>query len=415
MSLATNQPLHTAGVKFLKTLAKHSDVIMKAYLSGRINDLDFDSNSLEKLVESGILWRPEPGEDLRLRSSIRTLLEQNLRDERNRQVDANVGSKLATIKTITSHYKEALHHQNYAESEVYMEDLTEHVYGLADSLKSNVRNLWRRIHNEFGYVGSISAKIRENELAQTQLTEIRQQLEMFHFDELAQLAGSARELRRLLVVHLQRSHSEISQELSLAQSKLIDLLGKFREYLDRSQLLKGFVLHNQQNPDYQIKDYSVQHHIPSLFNQSTSIVKPASINVDNAEHEILYGQLITQIKQIRHNKSERTDPRKAQGFSLDEIEQINIESDTLKQAVDDYFCQVIDSGNILSALEYHQQNEFHLQPVKIDREVWIYGVINGFYSLTFDEQDFFELQTHGHVDALFNGNYVIEDVSLGLR
>ncbi len=405
-----SQPLHTSGVKFLKVLAKHADLIMTAYLSGRINELDFDSKTLEKLIEHGILWRPEPGEDLRLRSSVRTLLEQNLRDERNRQLDANVGSKLATIKTITSHYKEALHHHNYAESEVYMEDLTEHVYGLVDSMKSNVRNLWRRIHNEFGYVGSIHAKIRENELAQTQLTEMRQQLEMFHFDELAQLAGSARELRRLLVVHLQRSHSEISQELSLAQSKLIDLLGKFREYLDRSQMLKGFILHHQQYPDYQVNDYSQLHNVPALFKQSKAILKPAAIDVNNAEHEQLLGQMVSQIKQIRHQKSEKSDPRKAQSFSLDDIEQVDIISNEIKQAVDDYFCQIIDTGTIESALEFQQK-----QQLDIDSEVWIYSVINGFYSLTLEEQDFFEVQTHGHVHHEFNGNYIIEDVSLGLR
>ena len=261
-----NHPLQIAGVKFLKALAKHSDVIMKAYVSGRVNELDVDAKVLDKLIELGVLWRPEPEQDLRLRSAVRGLLENSLRDERNRQIDANIGSKVAAITTIANHYKEALHQQQYAESEVYMEDLTEQVYGLVDNLKSSVRNLWRRIHNEFGYVGSINAKIRENELAQSQLTEMRQQLEMFEFDQLAELAGNSRELRRLLVVQLQKSHSEISQELTLAQAKLIDLLGKFREYLQRSQLLKGFVLHYQQKPDFQIKDYANMHNVPSLFN-----------------------------------------------------------------------------------------------------------------------------------------------------
>ena len=163
--------MQVAGVKFLKALAKHSDVIMKAYLSGRVNELDVDAKTLDKLIELGVLWRPEPEQDLRLRSVVRSLLENSLRDERNRQIDANIGSKVSAITTIASHYKEALHNQNYSESEVYMEDLTEQVYSLVDNLKSSVRNLWRRIHNEFGYVASINAKIRENELAQTQLTK----------------------------------------------------------------------------------------------------------------------------------------------------------------------------------------------------------------------------------------------------
>lgn len=405
-----SQALQVVGVKFLKALAKHADVIMKAYLSGRVSELDFDSKILDKLIDLGVLWRPEPSEDLRLRASIRGLLENNLRDERNRQLDANIGTKLATIKTITSHYKEALHHHNYADSEVYMEDLTEQVYGLVDSLKSNVRNLWRRIHNEFGYVASINAKIRENELAQSQLTELRKQLEMFQFDDLADIAGSSRELRRLLVVQLQRSHSEISQELSIAQSKLIDLLGKFREYLDRSQLLKGFVLHHQQQPDYQVKDYSAKHQVPALFNQAKVIIKPASIDVNNLEHERLFASVIAHIKQVRHNDGGNKDSRKSQGFDVNDIESIDIASNAIKVAVENYFCQIIDSGQQMSALEYHQQ-----QNLEIESEEWVYGVINGFQGLNSEEQDFFAIDAIGHIHPLFNGNYIIEDVSLGLR
>ncbi|QBY05465.1 phosphoenolpyruvate carboxylase [Thalassotalea sp. HSM 43] len=402
--------LNNSGVKFLKALAKHSDIIMQAYLSGRVSEMDFDINVLEKLMELGVLWRPEPGEDLRLRSSVRALLENSLKDERNRQLDANIGSKLATIKTVTSHYKEALHHHADAEAEVYLEDLAEQVYTLVDSLKSSVRSLWRRIHNEFGYVGSINAKIRENELAQGQLTQMRQQLEMFQFDELAALAGSNRELRRLLVVQLQKRHTEISQELSIAQAKLIELLGKFREYLHRSQLLKGFVLHHQQKPDYQIKDYSAQHQLPSLFNQAKAVIKPASIDVNNIEHEQVFAELVNHLRQVRHNRDENQQQRKAQNFAVDDIENIDIVSDGLKEAIEHYFVHVIDSAQRMSALEYHQW-----QKLDFDQEVWVYGVINGYTGLSAEEQEFFEIGVEGHPHPKFTGNFVIEDVELGLR
>ncbi len=405
-----SHPLQIAGVKFLKALAKHSDVIMKAYLSGRVNELDVDAKVLEKLVELGVLWRPEPEQDLRLRSVVRGLLENSLRDERNRQIDANIGSKVAAITTIANHYKEALHQQNYAESEVYMEDLTEQIYGLVDNLKSSVRNLWRRIHNEFGYVASINAKIRENELAQSQLTEMRQQLEMFEFDELALLAGNSRELRRLLVVQLQKSHSEISQELTLAQAKLIDLLGKFREYLQRSQLLKGFVLHYQQKLDFQIKDYAARHNVPSLFNIAPAMIKPANIDVSNIEHEQTFATIVSNIKQVKHSLGDNKTKRQGQSFDVNDIDSIDIESDTIKLAIEDYFCQIMDTGERMSALEYHQSKE-----LDIDSEQWIYGVISGYQGLTVEEQEFFEIDTLGHPHPIFNGNYIIEDVELGFR
>ena len=62
-----------------------------------------------------------------------------------------------------------------------MGDLTEHVYTLTETLSTNVRLLWSRITNEFGYVSSVEAKIRENELAQSQVTDMLNQLSMFPF------------------------------------------------------------------------------------------------------------------------------------------------------------------------------------------------------------------------------------------
>ncbi|MGS0724241.1 phosphoenolpyruvate carboxylase, partial [Shewanella sp. 30m-9] len=158
--------LHQAGVKLLKQLGRHADVVMDAYLAGSINDTAHDAGVIEKLKKSGILWRPEPDQELRLKRSVRALLEEALSDERNRQIDANVGSALATIKTLADHYKEARRDVDFSAAEAYLADLNEHVYSFTDSLRYSIRVLWSRINNEFGYVGTISAKIRENELAQ---------------------------------------------------------------------------------------------------------------------------------------------------------------------------------------------------------------------------------------------------------
>ncbi|MEP7766317.1 hypothetical protein, partial [Sanguibacter sp. 26GB23] len=81
------------------------------------------------------------------------------------------------------------------------------------------------------------------------------QLEMFRFDELSELAGSNRELRHLLVVILQHSFSKVIQELSIVQARLLELIGRFREFKGRTQLLKGFLLHMEQKPDFRPVNY----------------------------------------------------------------------------------------------------------------------------------------------------------------
>ncbi|MGS0727790.1 phosphoenolpyruvate carboxylase, partial [Shewanella sp. 0m-11] len=181
--------LHQAGVKLLKQLGRHAELVMDVYLSGSVSIDESNAGAIDKLQKSDILWRPEPEQELRLKRSVRALLEEALSDERNRQIDSNVGSSLATIKTLAAHYKEARHNVDFAASEAYLADLSEHVYSFADGLRYSIRVLWSRINNEFGYVGSINAKIRENELAQSQVSELLNGLEMFQFSELGEIAG----------------------------------------------------------------------------------------------------------------------------------------------------------------------------------------------------------------------------------
>ena len=87
-------------------------------------------------------------------------------------------------KTLSEHYRRPAIAVPPLKRDAYLSDLREHVYGLTEGLRRHVRVLWERIHHEFGYVASIDAKIRENELAQTQVSELLYQLELIRFDQL---------------------------------------------------------------------------------------------------------------------------------------------------------------------------------------------------------------------------------------
>ncbi|WP_438864001.1 phosphoenolpyruvate carboxylase [Neptunicella sp.] len=404
-----SQNLYQAGITLLNAMSRHSDVIMQVYLSGSLDETSTTPQVIENLKKLGIVWRPEPEAELRLKSAVRNLLESSLHDERNRQIDANIGSALASLKTLAGHYKEALHHSRFAESQGYLSDLREHVYSLTESLSNSVRVLFSRINNEFGYVASIDAKIRENELAQSQVSELLNQIELFRFDELSETAGSNRELRLLLIVTLQQAFSRVTQELSIVQARLLELLGRFREFRGRSRLLKGFLLHQEQHPDFQPPDYSALSSVPMLFNQASKLIGAASADVNSVAHESVLQELVGRIKALQRNN--RPQPERQAG-------QINVAQQTqapqvenqLKKAVEAYFCYVIDSGERLTALQYLQQ-----QQLEFDPEVWLYRVIDGYQSLPMEEQQYFALDTNGHPHPLYTGNFIVEDVELGLR
>lgn len=404
-----NQNLFQSGVKLLNALSRHSEVIMRAYLVGSVGASDMSPKVLEQLLQLGVLWRPEQDGDYRLKSAVRNLLEGSLQDERNRQIDTNMASALAAIKTLAQHYKEALHYGRFAESQGHLSDLREHVYALTESLANHVRLLFSRINNEFGYVASVDAKIRENQLAQSQVTDLLNQIEMIQFDEMSELAGNNRDLRHLLVVALQQSFTRVTKELSAVQARLLELLGRFREFRGKTRLLKGFVLHSDQHPDFVPKDYTAFSQVPMLFNQAEPLLRAAAVDSNNVEQEAELQHLVGQIRMInRHRKQEQQSAAKT--INVDAIAAIEMDDSQLREAVEQYFCHVIDSGENITALQYLQW-----QALNFDTEAWLYQVIGGYQSLDTEEQRFFAIEATGEPHPLYSGNYLIHDVVLGVR
>ncbi|BDX08490.1 phosphoenolpyruvate carboxylase [Planctobacterium marinum] len=401
--------LQQAGVRLLNALSRHSDIIMQAYLTGGVDESQVSPKVLDQLKTLNILWRPEPDADLRLKSAVRNLLEAGLNDERNRHINANIGSAIAALTTLSQHYKEALHNQRFEQAQAHLNNLTEQVYVLTDMLSNGVRVLFGRINNEFGYVDSLDAKIRENELAQSQVSDLLNQLEMIRFDELVQVAGSDRDLRHLLVVVLQNSFARCTQELAIVQAKLLELLGRFREYRGRTRLLKGFLLHSEQQPDFVPSDYTKMSAVPALFNVAQSMIQSAAVDVLNSEHELDLQSIVSSIRDFRHLKKAQPE-RSARNIKIEEQQEVALDEDKLSKAVDAYFCEVIESGAYITALDYHHQQQLEFEP-----EAWLYQVIGGYEGLPEEEQRYFAMDALGEPHPIYNGNYLISDVVLGLR
>ncbi len=397
-------------MSLLNALSNHSEIIMQAYFSGSLNGAEHSPKVISNLLDLNILWQPENEQHLRLKPALRTLLEESLKDETTRQVDANIGASLATIKTQAEHYKESLTLGRFQEASSNLADISERVFALTDSLSTNVRLIWSRINNEFGYVATVDAKIRENELAQSQVSDLLDQLSLFEFDKLSEIAAGHRELRRLLVVTLQSSFANCAQELSLAQAKLMDLLGRFREFKGRTRMLKGFLLHIQQRPDFAPQNYAKSTQVPALFNQASSIIKPAAVDVNRVEHEHELLQLIAKVKKPNQLQRSTTSVSQLAPLVIPENNNIELTENELKVAVESYFMSVIDQGETLTAIDFLHKNK-----LSFDEEVWLYQVIGGYHALPDEDKAFFAIDTLGEPDANFTGNFIIKDIELGLR
>jgi len=375
-----------SGIQFLKNMGRHAELILDTYLEGVV-PISYEDNhkTIETLIQQQVLWRPTEEEGLHLTQAVRQLLEQGLKDERNRQLDINMGSAIATIKTLIGHYKEAQSTGNYRDANAYLREIGEQVFTLIESLRRNVHKLWTHINNEFGRVGSLSAKIRENELAQQQVGTILLGLSMFDFKDLAELSGANPQLRKLLVVNLQWEIDKCVTELSSAQKRLFRMLGHFKEIHARSALVRGFQIFSEAHLDYQPPCYPEQTNMSALFNVITPIRAKALLNTSIEDHDAVLTHIVQSIKVATDQQAESPD-RQARAVNLLEMAEIEIEEKPETIAVESFLSHVIDSGGQkISALSYYQIIDFRL-----DEEFWLFAVFSYMDSMDQDESSLFE-------------------------
>ena len=400
-----------SGVQFLKNLGRHAELILDTYLEGVV-PIAYEDNRkiIETLIQQQVLWRPTEEEGLHLTQAVRNLLEQGLKDERNRQLDINVGSAIATIKTLIGHYKEAQSTGNYRDASAYLRDIGEHVFTLIESLRRNVHKLWTHINNEFGRVGSLSAKIRENELAQEQVATILLGLGMFDFKDLAELSGANPQLRKLLVVNLQWEIDKCVTELSSAQKRLFRMLGHFKEIRARTALVHGFKIFSEAHLDYQPPCYPEQTNMSSLFNMIVPFEAKALLNTTIDDHDAVLSQIVQSIKVSAVEQTESPD-RQARAVDIFEMPEIEIEEKPETVAVENFLSHVIDKdGQKISALSYYQMIDFVM-----DEEFWLFAVFSYMDSMNDEESSLFNKKLLNNTPTEFTGNQFIEDIEVWIN
>lgn len=408
-----HSPLHVEGVRLLRLLSTHADTVMRVYTERTIPDTDLDARTLETLMISArILYRPEPNADLRLVPEIDRMLLMALQDERNRQVDADVAGLLMGIKALAGHYTEAMGHGRFAEAVQCVDDLASGVYEFQYRLRASIDGLWQRINAEFGYVSSLAAKIRENDLAQEQVNQLLERLDMVDFALLASLAGDQKPLRRYLLGVLEAAIAECRERLSSVQRRVNDLMGKFRAIQRQNFLLKGWLTHIDRNSSYVVSDLAGHHPLPALLNVAAPLLEAAAADPLDLTYRSM---LLEEAAKLRANDALALPaPPSAPPAPFQmpvAIEVMVVEREAIESSIEAFLIDVIDADGVGRSARDHLSGG-----PSWDGECWMYLLLLRLDRMRADGADSgaFIVALDAEPDADSPGMRVIRDVHVRL-
>lgn len=396
------------GIERLSLLGTHAKALMNGYLSEFVDEGVFSEQTLRKLINAHILWRPDEQSGLKLTKVMRDLIAEMLTDEKRRNVNADVAEDLEHILTIVESYKEAHYRGDYLLADDHLLHLTQVVDGLHSSFSSAIDSLWKRINSDFAFVTSLSEKIRENQRAQKQVTRLLDGFALIDFEQLIESAGFNGALRKLLVSQFQAHMSTHYSSLREVQQRLLTLIARFRKQQERSRLVQQMSAFLRTHPNYSPENYALRAAIPALINQANPLLAKVHLALDRTQDLPLLAELIQQ-QPARQRLDTVAEVSSDSAILLLEDEQVQARQQQLKLDVENFYIEVLDTQKKLSAVE-------HLLRSKLDwdSEMWLFQVIGYYDSLPALEQKKFKLIRDEHPASYWSQVLWIRDVDVVL-
>lgn len=400
--------------KALRLLVKHKELFMKAHLenAGLVDDTVIDSNTVEALLDARLIWQPGADEALRVSRELTGLFDRILRDPRRLTLDADIGGVVKNIEDSVNGYKHASRSGLRDDAAHYLGQVERLVDELRSSLLDSSGQLWRKINSDFGYVSSLDMKIKENETVLKQAQRLNDSLEAIKVNEMNELSGNDRQLRLYLNRYLLDAVELCRKETVDAIHKLNELLFEYRKQQRLNRLIDGFYRRFQNQPDYRPLDYTEMGDIPDVFNQTAPVIQTGHADCEDPSQEIELNSVISGLRKGSPDIEEFDADTDTTLYVLPEEPPISRPLSALSQAVEDFYINVIESNEKLSAVE--RGHVADIEP-DLELEIWLYAVISYFNDMDENERDVFSIEYDQSTDPVFNGKYLVHDVYVSLN
>ncbi|MFM9269003.1 hypothetical protein ACJ7V3_01900 [Halomonas elongata] len=396
------------GVERLALLGKHAEALMQGYSRDEIPLEALSDTTLRRLLAARIVWRPDEQSGVKLAPKVRELIAEMLADETRRQVNADVGETLELLRSLVQSYREAMSQGEHWRQEQILLRLRQVVDDLNGRFADAIDSLWQRLNSDFGFVSRLNDKIRENDRAQKQIVRLLDGLALIDFDELIELVGSDGALRKLLISQLQRQLSQHYTSLREVQSRLTELMARFRQQQSRSRLVSGMAAFLREHPNFVPGNYARRSEVPELVNQATPLSAAAAPALDHEPDTRVLTELVHQLSTPVHKPQEVAAARPAE---VAEQSLVAARQQALKQDVESFYLAVIDHPDSagISALAYLEESD-----MEWGEEIWLFQVIAEYQGLPRSEQRAFRLHQTESRASRFNDLRLIHDVTLQL-
>lgn len=403
--------------ELLRKIGANDQLLADAYVYGTISEEQQESRKIASLHKDGLLRPDDELGDYRVTAELKRMLNRLMRKQSSYRQLSDMGKVIDTLDDMVNDYRLSVQSNLQDDAEYYLDQLDDLLYEAKDNLNVSLDNMHHAISSQFGFVSTLSAKVRENEralqYAQKLLTEL-QQIDPESCYEWANWSCPSDFARK--VSGFVYWFNQTLPRLRFIIDNMRLSLFRLRRDEKQASLLRNMARYLHQHPEFEISDSLFDdERLPQTLKFSPAIALKSYVDTRNSEIE---APLVAIVQAMRKPTAvENEIKREESELEQESLQELVIDHDFFEEQTERLFEQVIKLGEPISAQSYWQSalKSWIREEQLIDPQEWVELVFSSYCKLTNDQQDALDIKPKGERVLGTTDNYSYSDLFILLR
>ncbi|MEL0628571.1 hypothetical protein [Psychromonas aquatilis] len=403
--------------ELLRQLGTHDQLLAEAYVFGSVQGDGDDARKIAALHKKALL-RPddEPG-DFRVSAELKRMLNRLMRKQSSYRQLTDMSKVIDILEETVNDYRVSIIADQQEDAEYYLDQLDDLLYEAKDNLNVSLDNMHYAISSQFGFVSTISAKVRENEralaYAQKLLTEL-QQIDPETCYEWMNWACPV-ELARKISGFIYWFNQTLPRLRFIIDNMRLSLF-KLRRDEKQASLLRNMARYLQKHPEFEIGEGIFEDkNLPDTLRFAAPMKLKSYVDVRQTSDEHSLIAIVQSLRKLNNQSSRAV--REKSAVDLVENEAMSFNYDYFEEQTERLFELAITSNEPISAISFWQSslNDWHTLQQHIEPIAWVELVFSSYCKLTNAQQALIDINPKGKQLPGISHNWSYSDIVIKLN
>ncbi len=401
---------HAQVASLIRKIGSADQLLAEAYINGILFVDDKNQYLIDSLKKSGLLRIAEHSDEFRLTTDIKRLIDRLLLRNPSYRQNTNIAKMIGNVAEDIDAYRAAVEQNEQDEASYHLEQIDDCLYESLEMLENSLSVMFTAITSQFGFVNSLSSKIRENERALTYARQLVKELSIINTHDCYDWIScwpAPTELSNKVIRFIDQFKSIVIRLVSIVDrmKTLLFTLRLQEQTANRTRAMAQFL---KKHPEWQPREWCDEDIDSPLFKRDKGLIFNTGINTKKAGHQDDLIQIIQELKRQPNPIKPLDTKREAIPVDLSETETIEYSTDEYESQAEDLFSLALKKqGHKVSALQYWQDAQLQISP-----ELWLDIVFAQYCSLQQRYKQTLEIEMEGQELPGFNGNQLITEIWL---